>query len=299
MFIGTIKTLDLDDVTSNRPENEAPVYDAATTYDIADEVIYNHAIYGCLVDGTLGKQPDTHSSRFQTPQYWQLKGPTNAFAAVDGVLSVATKNDSGGVAFIFTNISNIAGVGIFNAIGETASAVYFDINDDPISSETINLSGFNLNSYYDWLFTQPSSGNTNYIFRNIPVSCRRVRVSVLGGPTALGEVSIIEDGYDIGRALFGSKINVKSRSIYQDDEFGIPRYVQRPSRVNATFEVFGERDFIEALWGRLRDLSGLRVVYEAQEDRTITTGAGIVRGISVPINLPNGYLFSIEIEGVQ
>jgi hypothetical protein len=299
MFIGTIKALDLADVTSNLPENEAPAYNPATTYNIADEVIFNHAVYGCLINGTVGRQPDLFSSRFQTPQYWQIKGPTNAFAAVDGVLATPTINNAGDIVITIEGFANIAGVGIFDAFGAAATAEFFDSTNAIVQTQTINLSGFNLNSYYEWLFTQPTSGNTNFIFRNFPVNSVKVRVTISGDSTQLGEVSIVEVGYNIGRALYGSNVRVASRSIYEDDEFGIPRYVKRPSRVNATFEIFGTREFTETLWGRLRLISGDRAIYEAQTGRTITTGAGIVRDITVPIAFPGGYMFSVEFEGVQ
>jgi len=299
MFIGTIKPLDLANVTSSLPEPEAPAYNAATSYDIADEVIYDHAVYGCLVAATVNKRPDLFSNRLQTPQYWQIKGPTNAFAAVDGVLATPTVNASGDIVFTITNFANISGVGIFDAFGTTATAEFCNSSDTLIDTQVVNLVGFNLNSYYEWLFTQPTSGNTNYVFRNFPVNSVKVVLTIAGGSTELGEVSIIETGYNIGSALYGSTIRVASRSIYEDDEFGVPRYVKRQSRINATFEVFGERSFIETLWGRLRKLSGDRTVYEAEEGRTVTTGLGIVRDISVPINLQGGYMFSIEFEGLQ
>lgn len=299
MFIGSIKDLDLADVTSNLPETEAPAYNNATTYDIGDEVIFAHVIYGCLIDGTVGRRPDLFSSRFQTPQYWQVKGSTNAFAAVDGVLSTLTENPSGNIVFTIENFANIAGVGIFDAFGATATAEFYNASGVLVDTQTINLRGFSLNSYYDWLFTQPSSGNTNHVFRNFPVSSVSVTVTIEGGSTQLGEVNLIEQGYNIGRALYGTTIRVASRSIYEDDEFGVPRYVKRPSRVNATFEIFGEQVFIDTLWGQLRSLSGDRVVYEAQEGRSVTTGVGIVRDITVPINFPAGYIFSLETEGVQ
>mgnify|MGYP003113517421 CR=1 FL=1 len=299
MFLGTIKALAFADVVSSLPEVEAPAYNPATTYNIADEVIFDHYVYGCLIDGTVGKQPDTYSSIYQTPQYWQLKSATNAFAAVDGVLSTPTVNASGDISFTITGFSNIAGVGIFDAFGTTATAEFYNGSDALIDTQIINLVGFNLNSYYEWLFTQPTSGNTNYVFRNFPVNSAKVVVTIAGDATELGEVAIIETGYTVGDALYGSTIRIASRSIYEDDEFGVPRYIKKPSRINATFEIFGEKAFIETLWGRLRKLSGDRVVYEAEEGRTVTTGIGLVRDISVPINMPSGYLFSIELEGVQ
>lgn len=299
MFIGTIKELDLDDVTSNLPEDDAPVYNSATTYGIGDEVIYEHVVYGCLVEATVNKRPDLFSSRFQTPQYWQIKGPTNAFAAFDGVLSTPSINTSGNLVFTITNFTNIAGVGIFDAFGATATAEFYNSSDVLLDTQSINLLGFNLNSYYEWLFTQPTSGNTNYVFRDFPVNSVKVVVTISGDLTRLGELTIIQTGFNIGDTLYGTTIRVASRSIYEDDEFGVPRYVKRPSRVNATFEIYGERVFIEALWGSLRSLSGDRVVYEAETGRTITTGVGIVRDISVPIDMPVGYVFSLETEGVQ
>lgn len=299
MFIGTIKTLDLSDVTSSLPETEADAYSATATYNIGDEVIYSHVVYGCLIDGTSGRRPDMFSNRFQAPQYWQAKGPTNAFAALDGVLSVATKNPAGDISFTITNFADIAGVGVFDALGATAKAEFYSASDALLTTQVVNLLGFNLNSYYDWLFTQPGAGNTNYIFRGFPVSAVKAVVTIEGDATQLGEIVVIEKGYNIGDALYGTTIRVASRSIYEDDEFGVPRYVKRPSRVNATFEIYGERVFIDALWGSLRRLSGDRVVYEAQQGRSVTTGLGIVRDISVPIDMPAGYIFSLETEGVQ
>lgn len=299
MFIGSIKQLDLADVTSNLPEDDAPAYNPATTYDINDLVVFGNAVYGCLIDGTIGRQPDLFSSRFQTPQYWVLRGPTNAFAAVDGVLSTPTVNLSGDIVFTITGFANIAGVGIFDAFGTTATAEFFNSSDVLIATQEINLLGFSLNSYYEWLFTPPSSGNTNHIFSDFPVNSVSVVVTIAGDSTRLGELSIVQTGYQIGNALYGTSIRVASRSIYEDDEFGIPRYVKRPSRVNATFQIYGDQVLVDTLWGALRALSGDVVVYQAQEGRSVTTGVGIARDITVPIDFPRGYIFSFEIEGVQ
>jgi len=299
MFIGSIKALDLDDVTSSLPEDDAPDYVADTTYNIGDEVIDAHVVYGCMINGTVGRRPSLFSSRFQTPQYWVVRGSTNAFAAVDGVLSVPTINGAGAIAFTISNFANIAGVGIFDAFGETATAQFYNVSNALIETQEINLRGFNLNSYYDWLFTQPSAGNSNFIFRDFPVNAVKVVVTIGGGSTRLGEVSLIETGYNIGDALYGTSVRVASRSVYADDEFGVPRYIKRPSRVNSTFDIYGDRAFIDTIWGAMRAMSGDRVIYEAERSRSVTTGLGIVRDITVPINFPAGYIFKLEVEGVQ
>lgn len=299
MFIGSIKQLDLADVTSSLPEDEAPAYNPATTYSINDLVIDDNAVYGCLIDGTVGRKPSEFSSRFQAPQYWVLRGPTNAFAAVDGVLSTPTVNTAGNIVFTIDGFANIAGVGIFDAFGTTAKAEFYNSSDALVDTQEINLLGFNLNSYYDWLFTPPSSGNSNFIFSGFPAGSVKVVVTITGDTTRLGELAIVQAGFNIGKALYGTNIRVASRSIYEDDEFGIPRYVKRPSRVNATFQIYGQQILVDTLWGALRGLSGDIVVYQAQEGRSVTTGIGIARDITVPIDFPAGYIFSFEIEGVQ
>jgi len=299
MFIGAIKQLDLADVTSSLPEDDAPAYNPATSYNINDLVIYSNRVYGCLIDATVGRRPDLFSSRFQTPQFWALRGATNAFAAVDGVLSTPTVNSSGNIVFTVENFANIAGVGIFDAFGTSAEVEFYNGLDAIIDTQEINLLGFNLNSYYEWLFTPPSAGNSNFIFSGFPAGAVKAIVTITGDTTRLGELVIVQTGYEIGTSLYGTNIRVTSRSIYEDDEFGIPRYVKRPSRVNATFQIYGEQLLIDTLWGTLRVLSGDVVVYQAQEGRSITTGVGIVRDITVPTEFPEGYIFSFEIEGVQ
>lgn len=299
MFIGSIKMLDLANVTSNLPEDDAPAYNPATTYDINDLVIDENKVYGCLIDGTVGRKPSDFSSRFQTPQYWVLRGPTNAFAAVDGVLSTPTVNNAGNIVFTIDGFANIAGVGIFDAFGTTAKAEFYNSSDALVDTQEINLLGFNLNSYYEWLFTPPSSGNSNFIFSGFPPGSVKVVVTITGDTTRLGELAIVQTGFNIGNALYGTSVRIASRSIYEDDEFGIPRYVKKPSRVNATFQIYGEQVLVDTLWGALRGLSGDIVVYQAQEGRSVTTGLGIARDITVPVDFPAGYIFSFEIEGVQ
>lgn len=299
MFIGEIKSLDLSDVGVNLPEDEAPAYDPAATYNIADEVIYDHRVYGCLMNGTTGKRPDLHSSRYQSPQYWEPKGPTNAFACVDGTLSTPTRNEAGEIVLTIDNFANIAGVGIFDAWGAQAVARFYDSAGALIDTQSVNLTGFNYASYHAWLFTTPSAASSNHIFRDFPVLARKVVLTIEGARTSLGEVSVIQSAYNFGKALMGSNVRVASRSVYEDDAFGVPAYKYRPARVNASFELLGARDYIEAIWARMRVLSGERVVYEAAEGRTITTGTGLVRDINVPVELPDHYAFSIEIEGVQ
>lgn len=299
MFIGEIKELNLSDVTVDLPENEAPDYSAATIYNISDEVIYNHSIYGCLVNGTAGKRPDLHSDRNQTPQYWQRKSPTNAFACVDGNLSTPTRNGTGAITVTIVNFSNIAGVGIFDAWGSMAVARFYDSNDTLVDTQVTNLTGFDYSSYYAWLFTTPSAASTNHIFRGFPTRARKLVLRILGTSTRLGEVIVIQSGYNFGRALMGSSVRIASRAVYEDDPFGVPNYKYRPARVNASFELGGDQTYTETIWGRMRALSGRPVVYEAAEGRSITTGAGLVRDINVPIELPDHYVFTVEIEGVQ
>lgn len=299
LLLGELLTLDLANVTSNLPENEAPTFVAGTIYNIGDEVIFDHAIYGCLVDGTSGKRPDQYSDQYQTPQYWQRKSSTNAYAAVDGLLSVASQNQNGDIVLTIYGFSNIAGVGVLDAAGQTATAEFFDSADQSIHTESITVSGYDFGSLYGFFFTAPSSSFTNYIFRGFPVSATKVTVTISGAPTQLGELVILKSTYSCGQSKMGAEAQIASRSIYEDNSFGVPEYRYRPGRVNASFPIVGDRSFTDALWGRLRALSGRRVSYEADPSRPITTGVGILRDVSVPVELPNHYLFTIEIEGVQ
>lgn len=299
MFVGDIRPLDLAQVTVNLTEDDAPAYAQETTYNIGDEVIFGHRVYGCLMDGTSGRQPDKFSSKYQTPQYWQLKGATNAFACLDGVLSSPSKNDAGPIVVGISGFANVAAVGIFDASGSLATAVFRDETGAVVDTQSVVISGYDLSSHYNYMFTPPRGASANHIFRDFPVSSVQVELTIDGSPTSLGEVVIVQNSYNYGRALMGSSVRIASRSVYQDDEFGGARYVHRPARVHANFDLHGARNYIEAIWSQMKALSGKRVVFQADDDRSITTGLGLVRDVSVPIELPNDYLFSLEIEGVQ
>lgn len=298
MFIGEILDLDLSNVTVNLPETEAPAYSAGATYNIGAEVIYDHKVYGCLMDGTTGKQPDTHSNKLQTPQYWQLKGATNAYACLDGTLSTPTVNE-GSIVLTIDGFANIAAVGMFDAYGDQAVAKFYDATGALLDAQTVTVSGYDYASHYALMFTPPSGAATNHLFRAFPVSAVKVVLTISGGSTKLGEVAVLQNGYNYGSALMGTNVRIASRSVYEDDEFGQPRFVYRPARVHTTFQLHGERAYIDSIWGQMRALSGRRVAYEAARDRVITTGAGLVRDTGVPVELPNDYVYSLEIEGVQ
>lgn len=301
MLLGEIKQLDLDaDVTVNIPESEAPLWQPNIVYDIPFEVIYNHNIYACIVDMNLEKRPDLHSSSNQTPQYWVLKGPTNAYAAVDGQISTPTTNPTDAV-FTIENFSNIYGIGYFDAGGSTISADFYDASNNLIYTETRNIAGFDFSSLYNFYFTTPTGGSASGIFTGFPVNSVKAVITLAGTNVTLGELTVINNAYKVGKALYNSntKVQIFSRAIYEDDEFGVPRYVYRPARVNATFELFGERVYIESIFKAIKTLSGRRVVYQAQEGRSITTGIGLLRNLEFPVEFPSGYRFSAEVEGVQ
>lgn len=298
MFVAEIKRLDLANVTVNMAEDDAPAYSATADYNVGDEVVFGHAVYGCLMDGTTGQQPDLFSDPRQTPQRWVRKGATNAFACVDETLATPTIKDSGDLVVTIGGFSNAAGVGVFDASGGQAVARFYDASDVLLEEQSIDLSGFDYSSHWALMFRQPGGVVGNHIFELFPVASVKVELTITG-PARLGEVAILSRAYDLGRVLYGTSIRIASRSVYQDDEFGQPRYIYRPSRVNVSFDLHGVKSYIHAIWGQMRSLSGRRVAYRAAEDRVILTGVGLVRDISVPVDLPNDYLFSVEIEGVQ
>ncbi len=296
MIIGEPIDIDLADVSVNLSENEAPAWSASKVYGFGETVVYNHHVYSCILKDLSGQNPE-----LTTGYAWALKETTNAFKAFDGVLSNPSVS-SGSLQFTISDISDVAAVAIFDVNCEQFKIDLYDGLNQWLSSEVVDVSGFNYTSFYDFLFTQPSSATSNQIFTDIPAITEKVRLTAIGsGYVAIGEIKILGRLHDIGWALMDSatEAEITSYSKYQDNDFGVPEFRYLPARVNSQFKVHSPKEYFEEFWSVLKPIVGRQLAYWGSLERPTTIGFGILRSISLPESLPDDYIYKIDFEGVQ
>lgn len=136
---------------SSVPENDAPVWQAASTYQAGDKVIWaeTHRVYESLVPGNIGRLPSDVAA-------WLDLGPTNRWAMFDQALGTATEQATSievtiaavsrvqGLAVLDTNAASVrVRVGAYDRTlpveGQGGMAVFLDLDVAPGGSITVTI----------------------------------------------------------------------------------------------------------------------------------------------------------------
>lgn len=213
---------------SNMVEDDAPEWDAATTYSADDEVRVTeyHRVYVSAVDSNLGNVPPEQGD----PTLWILKGATNKWAAFDDYVANRTEN-ADEITYTIEATEQVTSVAFF---GLTANSVTVTVSKDG-SSQTYTQDLLSLDhingSLWNWL-TGGRPKPQEYAFLSLAYfgsgTTYEITIENTGSTAKVGQV-VLGAQYDLGITHIGASLGRQRFDRLFEDEFGNVTIVRRLS----------------------------------------------------------------------
>lgn len=274
-------------------------YAAGTTYALGNRVTYLGKIYESLQNANVGHTPDTSLT------WWLLIGPDNKHAALDN--SVSTVSSSVGELTLVVKPGAIDSCGLVDMTGSVFEFAMSDLADGVIFSQTIGLSGVEVNNWYDYFFLSPlvEMRRTQYIFQDLPSQYTDPIVTLrIKNGTEAAKLALASFGFlsEIGEVEYGASAGIVDFSVKSTDDYGNTSLVQRNFSKRLSARCFVPNKDINRVQRTLYSIRATPVVWIGVDDPTYEEAMivwGFYKDFTTEISYPTYSLISIEIEGLS
>lgn len=274
-------------------------YAAGTTYALGNRVTYLGKIYESLQNANIGHTPDT------SPTWWLLLGPDNKHAALDN--SVSTVSSATGELTLVVKPGAINSCGLVDMTGSLFEFAMSDLADGVIFSQTIGLSGVEVNNWYDYFFLSPlvEMRRTQYIFQDLPSQYTDPIVTLrIKNGTEAAKLALASFGFlsEIGEVEYGASAGIVDFSVKSTDDYGNTSLVQRNFSKRLSARCFVPNKDINRVQRTLYSIRATPVVWIGVDDPTyeeVMIVWGFYKDFTTEISYPTYSLISIEIEGLS
>lgn len=259
-------------------------WQAGTTYNANDMVIYKNLIYRSITNDNVGIYPNLNTGK------WLLMAVDNAYASIDLHSDTATKIDDG-LAFIFLTFSAVSfqylafgGVqgDLLTVVEKSSGGTILATNEYSIGTTRINA-----NNWYDYYYL-PIPDN-NITGGGLPVD---ILVDKINTNTATIEVTLTKStqgeafigsmcggkGLEIGDTEYGLNINIVDYSRKETDSLGITTLVRKKSREIMTCDIVTPALHIQSAKRAVKNVLGTALMFiadpstDSKFDNLITLG---------------------------
>jgi len=284
-------------VTTNVAELYAN-WSSATTYALADRVVFGDSVYESVQSSNLNKNPETE------PTWWIRIGSTQQMAAFDGQLSdvVTSTND---IEIIVQPNSIIDSISYFGLIGYKATITVKDggASGVIVYEDEVFLDGSESVSWYQYFFFDPFLSKNQVLFTNIPpIGDPYIVITVegLSGTRQVGEI-VMGRLYSLGCAAFGATAGIIDYSRKDTDDFGNTTFVRRAFSKRVECQVIIQNFDLNRVQRVLYDVRATPLTWIVADDPRFEEPLvvyGFYRDFVTEIAYPNHSLCNIEIEGL-
>lgn len=297
-----LKPLAVTDVTlvsSNVPENDAPVYAAGTTYAAKALVMYKHSVYESAADNNVGNTPDLK------PDKWVRVRATNRWRLFDGTNSSRTEQATT-ISYVFAPEVPITMVAALNLAKCTSARVrlvdpslpvesqtYYDVTQSP-GPRPIKA------DWWEWFFGIWSPGLSYCLFQGLPVRPGAyVMVDLVGGTgLAIGMLMYGQPrSWGMG-VLQGARVGRRSYSRREVNDFGDFSLVRRPSAKQGSFETLLDVNEVDAVQDYLDAIDASVCLFVGSSKRNATVIYGVYQNNEVLLKHARYSILQIDILGV-
>lgn len=283
-------------VANSVPENDYPLWNAATAYALSARVIRTagvHKVYERRVAGTTAAAPE------DDPTNWLEVSSTNAWRMFDAsVASQTTAADS--VAFSIAPGQPCTAIYLGNVSGSQVSVSLTDPVEGVVYGRTISLaSASGIADWYAYFF-EPIERRNDVLFDDVPpYSAGEIGVTVTdpGATVAIG-VFLAGAARQLGVTLAGASVGIKDYSRKEADDFGGFAVVKRDYSKRATFSVSLGNNLLDPLLRQLAKYRATPILYIASSRYEATLVYGFFVDFSIVIEGPVNSEASIEVEGL-
>lgn len=294
-----IRPVGLELLSASEPEDDAPEWSVATTYNQGDQVIRGGNLYVSSINGNVGIDPALEVQELEGVR-WVFIAATNIRRFLDGRPSTKTEGTSPLVLEV-TASAHFSAVALIGLSGsETTVEV---LSGGTVTDSRVIKSGFEIvDNWWDWLNTTFYSVSRRKVLSGLAgFSGATIRVTITGDSPALG-LLVAGRSVKIGKTLMNDHTKVRRRTFttIETNAFGITEATKRAVARDVTYSIDSERQGFSGVERILDDVDGVPVVtFAAANGFDELINYGFILNSEIPSNLPHNFLFQINTQGVS
>lgn len=273
--------------------DDAPAYNAGTTYALGNRVRASHRIYESVQNANTGN-PVTDAA------WWVDAGPTNRWKMFDtstGTVSTSTATCAAPIIFTLAPTQSCSALALLDLSAETVKIVVTHDSTTIYDKTYTLLDRRFLSGWWDYFF-MPLARSTVLVVNDLP-PVGTITVTLNGTGAACG-TCVIGNEIDIGHTKASPSISIIDYSKKETDEFGITDVVQRgySKRIDARF--WFESPRTDLIANALAGVRNIPVIWLADDSNTHESliAYGFYRDWGIDIQYPTYSEASIQIEGM-
>lgn len=318
-FTFVVPTLvdDFNLISINIPEDDQPIYEATTTYAVADKVFVTtgyHKVYQSLQADNIGNFPPDN------PLAWVEVGPTNAWAMFDESGGTRTAGTSKIEFQIKTTL-----VDTLAFLGLQANTVKIEARYDLETPGTellldfvnqVYIEGDDRDLYYseefqmgdtaqvlDWFsyFYLPIKRKQELIVTDIPPVGGATITITLESDGAVGlDTFVMGRKEEYGKTQYGASAGIIDYSRKEVDQFGTAKLVRRKFSKRMDVKLWLDKAETDFLYQRLTEMRATPALWIGARDQyELLTIYGFYRDFNIDITYPSVNFCTLQIEGLS
>lgn len=297
----------LASVTANGvelPEDPSPAWSAGQTYAAGARVYSSstHRIYESAQNGNLGKDPTLPVNQFSASgafTWWIDIGPTNKYAAFDGLINSQTSGAS--PLKIVLAPGAFTGFALFGLDADSFSIEVRELADGPLiySDQSVTLEASQPEDYYE------------YFFEGFKPLRQVIRTGIDPYASAVVTLTLVKGSGDVKLGMFAigdlrpvgvpqrdATVEPQDFSYFRQDAFGNSVVKKRPSATGMRIRTVMDKDDAGVVLDTIKDVLGRPVVVvgsQASKYEWLTV-FGLISGSMTPVPFPYATL-DISVRG--
>ncbi|WP_194720826.1 hypothetical protein [Noviherbaspirillum malthae] len=285
--------------SSNVPENDFPVYSAASTYALDACVISTttHRIYRSLQAANTGKPLPVAPAT--ATDWWQDIGATNRWKMFDKSVQSQTVQ-ANSVSASLTITGRASAVVLLNVSAASAHITMTSPTSGVVYDKTFSLlSDGGISDFYSWHFDERIRNAELVVLDLPPYSGCTITVELSDpGQTVKCGACIVGQAKEIGGTQFGARIGMIDYSVKTVDAFGNMTVTERPYSKRGGFTVWVQNTYLDQLNVTLPKYRATPIVYIGSPLYGSTVNYGFYKDYDTELSYPTESLLSINIEGL-
>ena len=298
-----LKPLGISDanlVSSNVPEDDAPVWLIGTTYAADDEVMLEHRVYRSVLGANTGNDPRTDDGT-----NWLELGFTNRWRVFDKKIGYLTEQlDT--ITYEFTFAGFVSGVAFLNVGAASVQVTVEDTVGSTIYDRTINrFTNSAIVDYWTFFTTDMALEDiedtlfddvTGYPGNTIKITLSAVNAS---SNVSVGQI-LLGPSYGLGTTLTGTAIGIRDFSSKDRDVFGNAIIVERAFADTTTFQFYLPTSDGRRVRNILASLRAYPSLYFVSAD-AVQFGAqtyGFFQDFEIPLDAGGNSFANLKVEGL-
>lgn len=268
---------------SNVDEDDAPLWDDGTAYELAEEVMINHIVYKAASANT-NKDPREEANR----AIWPIVGATNRWRMFDMTrgTEIQTTGEDEIVVVIKAN-QLYSSLALFGLSAEDIRVEIIDGSNGVVYDESFTLSSnTGITYFFEWFYTPPQRKNQFVTFDlpYYPNADIRVTISNPGNLVRVGKL-VIGFAKDLGCTSYGTNVRFIDFSRRDRDDFGNLVAVNRRKISERTFLVKVDSDQLAQVENTIKSLDSTPTVFVGSPAHQVT----IIFGLAIDFNSDYAY----------